>query len=245
MRVLLRFRYDGTAFCGWQVQPGLPTVQGEIESALGKLCGRPCRIHGAGRTDAGVHSLAMPSHLDIREGELPGVRGGLNGLLPRSVSCLSVETVPDDFHARFHALSRSYVYRIGRTPDPLRRLYEYQPGHPRLELGPMKKAAELSIGTNSWRGFSKEGSGNATWEMTVSAADVTECPLGWEFTITANRFLRGVVRIWAGTVLRAGTGRIPPETVTEILGTGTRTCAGPSLPPCGLTLTEVLYPHDL
>lgn len=245
MRILLRFRYDGTPFSGWQVQPGLPTVQGVIESALEKLCRRPCRIHGAGRTDAGVHALAMPAHLDIRDEELPRIRGGLNGLLPRSVHCLSVSTVPDGFHARFDALSRSYVYRIGRTPDPLRRLYEYQPGFPVLALAPMKRAAELSLGNNTWRGFSKEGSGNSTWDMTVTGADAMENSHGWEFTISANRFLRGVVRIWSGTLFRSGAGWIPPERVTEILGSGSRTAAGPSLPPCGLTLTEVLYPHDI
>lgn len=244
MRVLLRLAYDGTSFRGWQIQPGQPTVQGAVEDALGFLCGRRCPVTAAGRTDSGVHALSMPAHADVAESELDRIRGGLNGRLPRSIRLLSVSPVRDDFHARFDAVSRSYRYSIGKFPDPFSRFFSYQPGKIALSTERMREAAAHSLGSCSWRGFAKEGSGNATWDMRVMEAGVEEHPEGWNIYISADRFLRGVVRIWSGTIYRAGTGSIPPETVREILLTGNRELAGPSLPACGLTLTNVEYPNE-
>ncbi len=244
MRVLLRFEFDGTCYSGWQVQPGAVTVQGVIEDALQKLCRRPVRVTGAGRTDAGVHALDMPVHLDIADEEFSRIEKGLNSMLPPDIACREVVKVEDDFHSRFDALSRSYIYRTGKSRRPLRRFAEYQPGEPVLNTELMQRAALLSIGENSWKGFSKEGSGNSTWNINVTNAEVQEDSQGWSFCITADRFLRGVVRIWSGTLFRTGTGRLAPEAVTEILNTGDRTLAGPSLPACGLTLVEVTYSHE-
>jgi tRNA pseudouridine38-40 synthase len=245
MRVLLRIGFDGTGYRGWQVQPGQDTVQHEIECALKKLLGRPVAVQGAGRTDSGVHSLDMPVHLDVEEHEFKRLAGGLNSCLPPSVRCFSVKEVCAGFHARYDAISRSYRYRIGKTRNPLTRLYEYQPDNPVIDGSLMERAAEMSVGTWSWKGFSKEGSGNASWEMSVLSTSVEEDHLGWNLSITANRFLRGVVRIWSGTLFRIGTGRIPAETIFVILRTGGRELAGPSLPARGLTLTEVKYPNDI
>jgi len=245
MRVLLRLRFDGTEYRGWQFQPGLPTVQQEVETALKNLCGRQITVYAAGRTDSGVHCLDMPVHLDVDPREFPMISGGLNSFLPPSVRCCFAGETGDAFHARFDAVSRRYRYRIGREQNPLSRLYEYQPGNPILNTSRMKLAADLSLGESSWKGFSKEGSENSCWDIKVLDAGVEEDDLGWNLTIMANRFLRGAVRIWSGTLFRIGTGRIPPESVTVILRTEDRRMAGPSLPACGLTLTEVGYPDGI
>jgi tRNA pseudouridine38-40 synthase len=246
VRVIALFEFDGTRYSGWQIQPGETTVQGEIEKALALLCCRRVAVTGAGRTDAGVHSIAMPVHFDIETSETGRIAGGLNTMLPRDISCLSINRVDENFHARFHALSRSYEYRIGLGRHPLRSRFEFQPGNVKLLCtDAMKKAAELSCGLSNWRGFAREGGGNSTWEMDVHKASVTMDDGGFTLAITANRFLRGVVRIWSGTLFRVGTGKILPETVTRILETADKNLAGPSLPACGLTLTEVRYPDGI
>ena len=245
MRLLTRFEFDGTAYSGWQIQPNNVTVQEQIEKALERMCGRHIGITGAGRTDAGVHAAFMPVHFDIEPNELERIENGLNTMLPRDIACLSVMQVPNDFHARFHAVSRTYEYHIGTGRHPLRSRYEFQPGTQKLDIQAMSIAAELSLGKSNWRGFAREGGGNSTWDMNVLSASVAENHTGWTLTITANRFLRGVVRIWAGTIQRIGTGRISPETVTKILETLDKGIAGPSLPASGLTLTEVRYPHEI
>jgi tRNA pseudouridine38-40 synthase len=242
MRLLAVFEFDGTTFSGWQRQPSNTTVQGEIEKALYTLCGRYIAVTGAGRTDAGVHAAAMPAHFDVEPDELSRVKNGLNTVLPLGVSCISVSRAAGDFHARFNAVSRSYEYHIGKGRHPLNSRFEYQPGITRLNISAMKKAAEYSLGRCNWRGFAKEGGGNTTWDMAVTSTEVAESHRGWTLAITANRFLRGVVRIWSGTILRIGMDRIQPETVQSILITADRKLAGPSLPACGLVLTEVIYP---
>jgi len=245
MRILMRIEYDGRDFHGWQFQPGTPTVQNSIEKALAELCGRHVPVTGAGRTDAGVHAADLPVHLDILPEELARISNGLNSRLPSSIGCWSVKEVADDFHARFNAISRSYCYRIAKSRHPLTRIAEYQPHKPELKTDHMLRAARMSQGKNSWKGFSKEGSGNATWDMNVLEASVEEDNLGWNLLVTANRFLRGVVRIWAGTLFRVGTGRIEPEVIQQILMEENRDKAGPSLPACGLTLMEVVYPNEV
>ncbi len=245
MRLLVLFEFDGTDYSGWQIQPRDNTVQGEIEKALERMCGRHIAVTGAGRTDAGVHAAFMPAHFDINPDELDRIENGLNTILPRDISCLSFERVVNEFHARFHAVSRSYEYHIGTGKHPLKSRYEYQPGVINLNTDAMRTAAELSLGHSNWRGFAREGGGNSTWDMSVLSTSVVENSRGWTLTITANRFLRGVVRIWSGTIFRIGTGRVSPETVKVILDTADKRLAGPSLPACGLTLTEVRYPHDI
>lgn len=235
-RHLIFLEYDGTSFRGFQYQPGERTVQGEVEGCLAKLVGTRVPVTGAGRTDAGVHALAMPAHLDLENGDR--MLSALARVLPVDVALKSHRRVPDGFNARFHAVRRVYRYRIGKTRSPLKARTEYQPGI-LLDTGAMNKAAELCVGRADWRGFAKTGGGNATWEMNVSGARVEEDSEGWTMWITSDRFLRGVVRIWAGTLLRIGMGRLSPCAVRAILEGGGR--AGPSLPAMGLTLVEVRY----
>ncbi len=245
MRLLTHFEFDGTDYSGWQIQPRDKTVQGEIEKALQQLCHRRIAVTGAGRTDAGVHAACMPAHFDIEPIEFQRIERGLNTKLPKDISCLSVKVVNDDFHTRFHASSRTYQYHIGKGRHPLSSRYEYQQDVTNLDVEAMQAAAELSLGIGNWRGFAREGGGNSTWDINVLSASVVETEMGWTFHITANRFLRGVVRIWSGTIFRIGTGRVPISVIKSILENTDKKLAGPSLPAKGLTLTEVKYPHEV
>ncbi len=237
-RYLAYFEYDGTGFRGFQYQPGERTVQGEIERCLEKITGVRIPVTGAGRTDAGVHALAMPTHLDIERGEER--LSALARILPRDIALNCWFPVHDAFNARFDAVERTYHYRIGRRRSPLKARTEYQPWLT-LDTAAMDRAAGLSLGRADWKAFAKSGGGNSTWIMDVRDAGVTGDAEGWTIRITSDRFLRGVVRLWSGTLLRVGTGRLSPSVVGDILGGARAVAAGPSLPPCGLTLVEVKY----
>ena len=242
IRVKLDIEYDGTDFHGWQVQPDSRTVQGEIERVLSQLCQRKVPITGSGRTDRGVHALGQVAHTDISESELDRVSEGLPALLPEDVAVTSVEHVSRSFHARYDAVSRLYMYRIEKRKHPLRIRYcHVLPSSHHLDTGAMKEAAGLSLGTGSWRAMAREGSSNTSWTVQVMEATVDEDGAGWTFRIRANRFLRGMVRLWTGTLVHIGSGSAGPELVKVLLETGDRRDTGDSLPGRGLTLMEVQY----
>jgi len=243
MAVRLRFtvEYDGTDFAGWQAQAAGRTVQGEIERCLEVLLGRECRVTGSGRTDAGVHAAGQVAHADIEEQEEARVRSGLPEILPPDVAVRDILPAPPGFHARFSARGREYSYRILRGRSPLSARYAFECPWPGLDTASMRSAADLCRGVSGWRGMSKEGSGNRTWRVDVRGVDVEEDDRGWTLAIRADRFLRGMVRIWAGTMVEIGRGRYAPGRMREILDTGDRALAGPSLPAKGLTLVRVEY----
>jgi len=241
-RVRLGIEYDGTDFYGWQTQPDARTVQGEIESVMMNLCGRRIPVIGSGRTDRGVHALGQVAHADIAASELERVREGLPSLLPDDVAVTSVKETDGSFHARFDAVSRLYRYRIEKERHPLRCRYCHVLSEAgTLDSKAMIQGARLSKGRNDWRAMAKEGSSSGDWMVDVLDASVEEDESGWTFLILANRFLRGMVRLWAGTLVRIGAGSAEPELVTSLLMTGDRTDAGMSLPGKGLTLMEVKY----
>jgi tRNA pseudouridine38-40 synthase len=242
MRVRMLIEYDGTDFSGWQAQPGVRTVQGEIEAVLEKLCGRRIAITGSGRTDAGVHALGQVAHADIGFNELERVKTGLPAILPDDIAVTGVIETDPSFHARFQAVSRLYRYRIEKKKNPLKSRYCYIIPPPwKLDTSAMSEASCLSLGENDWKAMAKEGSDNSSWTVNVLEASVTEDISGWTFLIRANRFLRGMVRIWAGTLISIGSGSARPPLVTELLKTQNREKAGVSLPGKGLTLMEVRY----
>ena len=241
MRLKLLIEYDGTDFSGWQVQKGRRTIQGVLQEALEKVLCRHVAVTGSGRTDAGVHASGQVAHLDVEECELERTESCLYRLLPPDVAVLGMERVAPDFSARFSAVRRSYEYRIIRDKHPLGSRFAWVCCWEDLDTAGMGLAASLSTGRSDWRGFSREGGGNRTWISTVCAASVSECASGWTLRIQADRFLRGMVRLWAGTLVEIGRGRLEPGVVKAILETGDRRLAGPSLPPCGLVLTGVEY----
>lgn len=236
----MTLEYDGTDFHGWQVQPNVRTVQGTVEQALSRLTGRQVRVNGSGRTDAGVHAAGQVAHLDVRDGEVERVLSGLDRVLPRDVSVVGAAGAAADFDARRDAVERFYRYRILRRRSPLHDRYAHVWGG-RAETAAMSGAAKLCLGRSSWRGMAKEGSGNTGWDAEVTMARVVEDALGWTFLISANRFLRGMVRLWAGTLLEIGRGSIGPDELRRILDEEDRSLAGPSLPARGLTLVRVSY----
>jgi len=241
IRYLLRLEYDGTNFSGWQAQRGRRTVQGELEAVLERLCGRRVPVTGSGRTDAGVHAECQAAHMDLDEGEGARVIAGFSSLVPEDVAVLSCSEVDSGLHARFSARSRAYRYRLIRERHPLLERHAAVSPFRRLDTPAMQEAAGLCLGTGDWRGMSREGSGNRTWLVDVLEASVSEDCRGWTLDIRADRFLRGMVRIWAGTLVDVGRGRRSPDVMRQILSTGDRRLAGPSLPAHGLTLAGVFY----
>ena len=241
MRIRFLVEYDGTCFSGWQRQPGKRTVQGEMESMLEHMCGRNVSVTGSGRTDAGVHAAGQVAHADILPHEFERISRGFDSALPDDIAVLSVVEVLHGFHARYDAVSRLYRYRIAKSHHPLICRYSHVTSAP-LDTALMREAAGLSLGKADWKAMAKEGSGNADWIVDVIEAGVSEDRLGWTLLIHANRFLRGLVRIWAGTLLRIGSGAESPGLITKLLESGERNRAGASLPAKGLTLLKVNYP---
>lgn len=233
--------YDGTDFCGWQRQPRERTVQGALEDTLAKLARKKITVHGAGRTDAGVHALAQVANfkasLSLKNEQLFRT---LNALLPDDIRVIAVGRVNPDFHARIMAKSKVYQYRIfnARNVSPfLQRYVLYWPWP--LDLPRMKRAARLFVREADFGAFSSN-------RLLLPVRKVTRSSIrkkGNEiiFTIEAKGFLRYMVRTIVGTLLEVGRGRIPPEEIEEIFRTGQRSLASPTAPAKGLALVKVKY----
>jgi tRNA pseudouridine38-40 synthase len=244
-RIRLLLEYDGTDFHGWQLQAGDRTVQGELEAAFAKIAGQPVRVHGAGRTDAGVHARGQVAHADLESRLEPGaLQRALNAFLPPDVAVLELAAAAADFDARGGARWKRYVYRIleRRPASPLRRrlIWHY---HAALELAPMCDAARALEGTHDFAAFrgNPRGSGD---EGTVRKLLRLE---PWrqddELWIVAEgqAFLRHMVRNLVGTLVEVGRGHLAPETIPEILASRDRSRAGPTAPACGLCLDHIEY----
>ncbi len=231
--------YDGTRYGGFQVQPNAPTVQGELERALGAVCAEGVRVIGAGRTDAGVHASGQV--IDFRTASaLDGAAlgRGVNALLPEDIAVSALEIAGEDFHARFSATGRTYEYRVRTAPErqPLERLHEHWLPGP-LDLAAMREASGSVLGRRDFSAFAS-GPGGV---RTVRAADWCERETLLRFEITADAFLRGMVRALVGTLLRVGQGKIGPTEFLEIVNSSDRAKAGPSAPARGLCLVSVEY----
>ena len=216
-------------------------MQGEIEDSLKRIYGAPIRIHGAGRTDSGVHADAQVAHFDVPEGAplLPSkkIPGALNSKLPWDVRVLSASEAKSDFHARHSSTGKIYVYRLrrGDTLHPHRGLVEALAGEP-LDVAAMRAAAATLVGRRDFAPFSLTGSDPATTVRTLARLDVEESGTLLVITAAGDGFLRGMVRRLVGTLRDAGRGRIRPE---EALSK-----PGPTAEARGLTLEKVLYPPE-
>jgi tRNA pseudouridine38-40 synthase len=243
-RTRLDVAYLGTAFEGWQVQQRREapprTVQGELEIALSALYGRGVRIHGAGRTDAGVHARGQVAHFDLDAGapEIPpaGLERALNGRLAPDLRVVCAAPVPDSFHARRSALSKTYRYRYrrGRFLPPHEGLIESLVPEA-LDVAAMRSAAALLVGRRDFAPFSVTGTPVETTVRTLYSLDVEERGALVVITAVGDGFLRGMVRRLAGTLREVGRGRTGPE---EVLGS-----PGPTAEGRGLTLESVRYPE--
>jgi tRNA pseudouridine38-40 synthase len=244
MRTLkLTLAYDGTRFVGWQRQAEGESIQGLLEEALAKFEGAPVTVHGAGRTDAGVHALGQVASAHVAFTHTAATLGrALNALLPDDIRVLDIVEAPPDFHARFSARSKSYRYqlRTSQVGDPFTRAFEWQMPEP-LDVDSMRAAAASLVGTHDFAAFQSAGTDTTSTVRTISRSDViTEGPL-ITYEVTGNGFLRHMVRAIVGTLVEIGRGWRPVASVTQLLDGGTRADAGATAPPHGLFLVRVDY----
>ncbi len=245
-RVKLVVAYDGTAYHGWQLQPGASTIEGELNRALSGLLGEEIQVIGASRTDSGVHALCNVAVFDTNT-RIPGDRisYALNQRLPEDIRIRSSGEVAQDFHPRRCVSRKTYEYRIlnSRFPVPTRRLYTYFTYIP-LDMEKMRQAAVYLIGEHDFKSFCSPAS---SAESTVRRIhDLTVERQGEEVVIRVcgNGFLYNMVRIIVGTLIEAGRGVIRPEQIRDILDARNRQAAGPTAPACGLTLVEFEVQED-
>jgi tRNA pseudouridine38-40 synthase len=250
MNFKLTLQYDGTDFHGWQIQHGLRTVQGELTRALSLIEGRPVNLQGSGRTDAGVHAEGQVASVFIeREISADKLRAGINGNVGKDVRVLQAAQVDDSFHARYSAVEKSYVYRIVNGPviSPFWRRYAHHDTR-FLNLERMAAVAELFQGKHDWTAFSAAQSDVENRTRTITQLAVTEvaderarCRLV-AIKVSADGFLRYMVRAIAGTLLAVGRGELHNEEVSEAIETGTRPREVVTAPARGLTLLSVRFP---
>lgn len=239
--VKLRIEYEGTEFYGWQRQPGLRTVQGEIAGSLKKILGEEVKLTGAGRTDAGVHALRQVVNFFTESGlSLKAIKDGLNSLLPSSIVIGGVSEVPLGFNARFDAQRRRYRYRyfMGRTA--LKRNFVWEVPY-RLDAARMESAANILLGEKDFSSFCTQENGEKNKVCQVFHSQVRQRGREVTLTIEANRFLHNMVRILAGTLLDVGRGKLSAKDFQAILKSKDRRNAGPTAPAKGLSLVGVWY----
>ncbi|MBU2947170.1 tRNA pseudouridine(38-40) synthase TruA [Zobellia uliginosa] len=245
MRYFVEFSYLGKDYHGWQNQPNAITVQEVLEKAFFTLLRDTVPLVGAGRTDAGVHAKQMFAHFDFKEiSDLEMFVYRLNALLPEAIAVQDVFEVNPDAHARFDAEERTYEYWVLQDKNPFYGDFSHYIKHS-LDIEAMNEAAALLLQFKDFECFSKTHTDVKTYFCDVKEAvwELKEEKL--VFTITADRFLRNMVRAVVGTLLEVGTGKIKPSDVKSIINSKTRSNAGPSVPAKGLYLTSVLYPKKI
>ena len=249
MNYKLLIQYDGTDFHGWQVQENDRTIQGELERVIGMLDDSKVAVIGSGRTDAGVHAEGQVANVVVNKPFTPQkLQFAINGNLWRDIRIMKVEKAADDFHARFSAKRKTYVYRILNAPvmSPFWRRFAHHEHKP-LDITAMTKAARMLLGEHDWTAFA---SAQSDGESRVRTILDTTIESHWdaraganilEFRITANGFLRYMVRSIAGTLIEVGRGDKDSDTIQTAIVTGDRSLAGKTAPANGLTLLRVDY----
>jgi tRNA pseudouridine38-40 synthase len=244
----LVLEYDGTGYCGWQRQRGSaaggrPSVQATVEAAIRELTGEATSVVGAGRTDAGVHAGGQVAHVTTRSRiSIDRFPSALNAHLPVDIRVLRGEEAAAGFHARFDATSRTYQYEIlnRRAPSPLLRHRAYHVSDP-LDVGAMQRALTALIGRHDFAAYRRTGTSTRTTVCTVAAAECLRAESRVWVTLTADHFLRHMVRLLVGTLVRVGTGRLPEDAPGAYLGDPDSRRTGPAAPPQGLYLVRVDY----
>ena len=257
MRYKIRLSYDGSAFCGWQIQNNARTLQGELEKALSTLLGSTIQVTGAGRTDSDVNAIGYIAHFDVPDEvsvEAAHLCYKLNAMLPREMVVHEVSVASEDFHARFDARMREYHYFIHFRKDPFCEKYSYRMRYP-LDIEKMNEAAGHLLGEHDFSCFEKVGGNNATSICTVTEAvwntyrpmhaDMMGFPCEdgdyIVFRIRANRFLRNMVRAVVGSLIEVGRGKKEPSWIAQLIESGSRSDAGSSVPGNALFFTGAEY----
>ena len=246
MRYFADIEFDGTAYSGWQIQPHSPSVQQTIEEALALFLREKVDITGAGRTDAGVHAAQMIAHFDLEElRDCEWMKHKLNGILPPDIAVHRIFPVRPDAHARFDAVARTYKYYVTLDKTAFRRGYSwYLVNEP--DFGLMNRAAEILLSTVDFTSFSKLHTDTKTNDCHVTEA-VWEKQSGgsWVFTITADRFLRNMVRAIVGTLMEVGRHQMTIDEFKAVVLKKDRCSAGDSAPAQGLFLYRIAYPDNI
>jgi tRNA pseudouridine38-40 synthase len=243
MRFFITLSYDGTRYHGWQVQPNGPSVQEKLQWALSTILRQDIQVTGAGRTDAGVHARMMVAHFDVETMvyELQDLTYKLNRLLPQDIAIQMMEPVSDEMHARFSATSRTYHYYIHTVKDPFLRAYSCELHYP-LDFQLMNEAAAILMTYEDFGAFCKAHADVKTTLCHITTAQWHQTsPSSWYFEITANRFLRNMVRAVVGTLIDVGRGRLSLDDFRKVIEGKRRTEAGESMPANALFLEEVKY----
>jgi tRNA pseudouridine38-40 synthase len=239
----LTIAYDGTGLVGWQRQPAGVSVQALIEGALAPFEGGPVTVHGAGRTDAGVHALAQVASVSLTAAHSPrAIQRGLNAVLPAAVRVTAIEEATPGFHARFAATGKVYEYRLVPAPfvSPFLARYAWHVPRP-LDVGAMRQAGEVLVGRHDFAAFQGTGSAIGETVRTLRALEWREEGGQLIVTLSADGFLRHMVRNIVGTLVDVGSKRWPPGAVAGILASLERARAGRTAPPEGLFLVAVRY----
>ena len=244
MRYFLHLAYDGTRYCGWQIQPNQLTVQAELDRCLTQVLRRPTYCLGSGRTDTGVHASHQVAHFDA---ELPDTLPldvllyRLRRALPPDIGALHLHPVPDGAHARFSAEERTYDYCVVTQPDPFRRDQALYLDRGSPDVAAMNEAASYLVGQFDFTAFSKVKGAETHYICRRLEAGWHPAPNGIVFRIRANRFVRGMVRLVVGTLLDVGRGKLTPLEFQQVLHRQQRIAASGAAPAKGLYLSKVEY----
>lgn len=245
MRYFIEFSYNGKAYHGWQNQPNAISVQEVLEKALSTILRNKISVMGAGRTDTGVHASQMFAHFNHDETfDLEDLIYKLNSFLPEDIAVRDLFVVKADAHARFDALSRTYKYKISNSKNVFENDFAYQLLLP-LDLELMNEACKILVQYTDFQSFSKSNTDVKTYNCKIKEANWTLNENLLVFTITADRFLRNMVRAIVGTMVNIGLGKLKPEALHDIIGSKDRGEAGFSVPAHGLFLVNITYPEAI
>ena len=237
----LTIEFDGDGFSGWQRQPNVRTVQGEIEFSLQQFLQQPVKVVGAGRTDVGVHALGQVANVKVNTTlSLQKIKNSLNGILTPDVRIRDICEVPLEFNARFDAIAREYVYRITKRERAIGRQYMWYYKQP-LAVEMMREATQVLHGQHDFRSFCKTKDEEDTYLCDLYKVIWWEDEEEIQFRIKANRFLHNMIRTIIGTAVEVGRGKMKPSEIANILANQNRGFAGPTAPAHGLCLKKVYY----
>jgi len=245
VRFFLRFAYKGTNYHGWQIQPNAISVQETLNKVISTILRIEINLVGAGRTDTGVHAKEMFAHFNFDgEFDTKDLKYKLNSFLPKDISVYNIFAVAEEDHTRFSAVSRTYEYRVIQYKNPfmINSAYYF---HRALDANKMNIAAKLLLGTHNFESFAKSGTQTKTNICTVTEAVWKQKDGELIFTVTADRFLRNMVRALTGTLLKVGVGEWNESDLQRILESKNRSDAGNSVPAHGLYLAKVKYPEGI